>query len=237
MLDLYAKQWDGKFLQLNDYVISADEKTSIQARIRRHHTNPPCSGKPMKVEHEYSRGGAWTYLAAWDVHRAKIFGRCEFKSGIEPFDRLVDQVMSQAPYKTANRVFWITDNGSSHRGQPFIDRLQKKWPNAIAVHLPIHASWLNQVEIYFSIIQRKVLTPNDFSNLQAVEKRLLDFQTRYQEIARPFNWRFTRKDLKERIKLVSDHIIDQHPLVIPPDSITEESEPWAEIPETSYACV
>ena len=106
----------------DDYVICADEKTSIQARIRKHATAPPCSGKPMRVEHEYTRGGAWTYLAAWDVHRAKIFGRCEAKSGIKPFDRLVDQVMSQIPYKTVNRVFWIIDNGSSHRGQPFTER-------------------------------------------------------------------------------------------------------------------
>ncbi|MCW3987300.1 MAG: hypothetical protein NWE87_03180, partial [Candidatus Bathyarchaeota archaeon] len=83
-------------------------------------TRPP-SEKLMRVEHEYTRGGAWTYLAAWDVHRARIFGRCEEGSGIKPFDRLVDQVMLQAPYKTANRVFWIIDNGSSHRGQPSIE--------------------------------------------------------------------------------------------------------------------
>jgi len=124
------------------------------------------------------RAGAWCYLAAWDVHRARIFGRCEKRGGIEPFDRLVDEVMSKAPYKTANRVFWIIDNGSSHRGEPFIQRLEKRWPNAIAVHLPIHASWLNQIEIYFAIVQRKALTPNDFPNLEAVKKRLLDFQTR-----------------------------------------------------------
>ncbi len=209
-LDLYAKQWEGKPLEANDYVICADEKTSIQARIRKHKTTPPRSGKPMKVEHEYSRGGAWVYFAAWDVHNAKIFGRCEAKNGIEPFNRLVDQVMSQEPYKTAHRVFWIVDCGSAHRGKPFIDRLQIRWPNTIAVNLPIHASWLNQVEIYFSIVQQKVLTPNDFPNLQAVEKRLLDFQTRYQRIARPFKWKFTRKDLKDRLKSLCENSIEQH---------------------------
>jgi len=187
----------------------------------------------MKVEHEYTRAGAWTYLSAWDVHRAKIFGRCEKRSGIKPFDRLVNEVMSQAPYKTANRVFWIIDNGSSHRGKPFVERLQKKWPNAIAVHLPTHASWLNQIEIYFAIVQKKALTPNDFPHLQAVEKRLLDFQIRYQEVARPFSWKFTRKDLKERIKLVSDHIIEQCQAVISQDSIAEELPSWDEIQETS----
>ena len=105
VLDLYEEQWEGKPLEPDDYVICADEKTSIQARIRRHPTTAPSSREPMKVEHEYTRGGAWTYLSAWDVHRAKIFGRCEERSGIKPFDRLMDQVMSQAPYKTANRVF------------------------------------------------------------------------------------------------------------------------------------
>jgi hypothetical protein len=209
VLDLYANQWEGKSLKPTDYVICADEKTSIQARIRKHPTSAPCSGKPLKVEHEYTRGGALTYLAAWDVHRARIFGRCEAKSGIKPFGRLVDQVMSQAPYKTANRVFWIIDNGSSHRGHPSIERLKKKWENAIAVHLPIHASWLNQIEIYFAIVQKKVLTPNDFPNLDAVEERLMDFQIRYQKVARPFSWKFTRKQLKEKIKLVSEHVVKQ----------------------------
>jgi hypothetical protein len=209
VLDLYAGQWEGLPLRANDYVISADEKTSIQARIRKHPTTPPGPGEPMRVEHEYTRGGALVYLAAWDVHKAKVFGRCEAKSGIKPFDRLVDQVMSQKPYKKANRVFWIVDNGSSHRGQRCINRLQKKWSNVIVVHLPIHASWLNQIEIYFAIIQKKVLTPNDCINLGEVAKRLLGFQVRYEEVARPFSWKFTRQDLKEKIKLVSDHIVGQ----------------------------
>jgi hypothetical protein len=140
VLDLYDNQWEGEPLGPNDFVISADEKTSIQARIRKHPTGSPCPGEMMKIEQEYTRGGALTYLAAWDVRRAKIFGRCEPKSGIRPFNRLVDQVMSQPPYNTADRVFWIVDNGSSHRGQPFKERLQMKWKNAIGVHLPIHAS-------------------------------------------------------------------------------------------------
>ena len=149
----------------------------------------------MRVEHEYVRRGAWAYLAALHVHRAKVFGRCERKTGIAPFERLVEQVMRQSPYNEARRVFWIMDNGSSHRGAKCVARLQAKFPRLVPVHGPVHASWLNQIEIYFSIVQRKVLTPNDFGSLAAVEQRLLAFQDYYQAIAQPFAWTFTRRDL------------------------------------------
>jgi DDE superfamily endonuclease len=176
-------------------VISADEKTSVQARRRKQPTLPPAAARPMRVEHEYFREGAWTYLAAWDVHRAKVFGRCEVKNSIAAVDRLVSEVMSQAPYSTAHRVFWIMDNCSVHRGQKAVDRFRTKWPNAILVHTPIHASWLNQIEIYFSIVQRKVLTPNDLGSLPELQQRLLAFQTHYERTVSPFQWTFTRKNL------------------------------------------
>src|SRR4029450_13980538 len=130
----------------------------------------------MRVEHEYRRGGAWAYLAALDVHHARIFGRCESKNGIAPFDRLVEQVMTRPPYNDARRVFWIVDNCSAHRGCRAIQRLQDRYRQLVLVHAPIHASWLNQVEMYFSILQRKVLSPNDFASLDVLAERLLDFQ-------------------------------------------------------------
>jgi hypothetical protein len=196
ILDLYHRRWQGAPLGPRDYVLSADEKTSIQARKRKHPSLPPASGRPIYLEHEYTRCGAWAYIAAWDVHRAKLFGRCERKTGIAPFERLVAQVMRQQPYRSARRVFWIVDNGSSHRGKPAIDRLKAKWPNIVLVHTPVHASWLNQIETYFSIAQRKVLAPNDFPNLNALKDRLLRFQQRYQASAKPFRWTFTRRDLQ-----------------------------------------
>ena len=205
VLDLYQGLWDGIPLGSDEYVISADEKTSIQARSRRHATLPPKPGKSMRVEHEYKRGGSLSYLAAWDVHRARVFGRCEPQSGIAAFDRLVDELMSQEPYCSAKRVFWIVDNGSSHRGERSIMRLQQKWPNIVVVHLPVHASWLNQIEIYFSIIQRKVLTPNDFDSLEAVGQRLYDFQKRYEQIAKPFEWKFTRADLQRMLERLANY--------------------------------
>ncbi len=195
ILDLYAKQWEGKRLRWDEFVLCADEKTSIQARARKHPTSPPRPQCAARVEHEYERGGAWAYLAALDVHRAKVFGRCEKTTGIDPFGRLVAQVMTQPPYRDARRVFWIMDNGSSHRGTPCVRRLTEAFPNLLPVHGPVHASWLNQIEIYFSIVQRKALTPNDFSCLAEVEDRLLRFQDYYETMATPFDWRFTRDDL------------------------------------------
>jgi hypothetical protein len=103
--------------------------------------------------------------------------------------------MSVEPYSKAQRVFVIVDNGSAHRGKKSIKRLQGRYKNLILVHTPVHASWLNQAEIYFSIVQRKVLTPNDFADLDTLEQQLLAFGRRYQQIAQPFQWKFTRADL------------------------------------------
>ncbi len=205
VLDLYARVWDGKPLRDKDFVISADEKTSIQARCRCHPSLPAGTARMMRVSHDYHRRGAVAYLAAYDVHRATVFGRCEETTGIAPFTALVEQVMTQEPYASADRVFWVVDNGSSHRGKKAIDRLTTQFPNAVMVHTPVHASWLNQIEIFFSIIQRKVLTPNDFTDLDVVEKRLADFETRYNQAARPFTWKFTTSDLADLLTRLDQH--------------------------------
>lgn len=199
VLDLYAGIWEGGPLGVNDYILSADEKTCIQARGRCHPSTPPGPGEPMRVEHEYQRGGAVAYMAAWDVQAGGVIGRCEPTTGKAAFDRLVDQVMTQEPYCSAERVFFVVDNGSSHRGKKAVAELAERHPKAILVHLPTHASWLNQIEIYFSILQRKVLTPNDFADLAAVEQRLKDFAVLYNDTAVPFDWRFTRADLEARL--------------------------------------
>lgn len=205
VLDLYGGMWEGKPLGDNDFVVSTDEKTSIQARDRIHETLPPDQGRPMRVEFEYERRGALQYFGAWDVRRGKIMGRCEQTTGIEPFNRLVDQIMTQEPYASAERVFWVADNGSSHRGQASIDRLADKYPNAILVHTPVHASWLNQIEIYFSILQRKVISPNDFSDLAQIEARLKAFEDHYNAVATPFDWRFDKDDLDDLLRRIEAH--------------------------------
>jgi transposase len=205
VLDLYAGIWDGEPLGEDDYVICADEKTSIQARCRCHPALPPGKARAMRVEHDYKRGGALAYLAAWDVHRGQVTGRCEATTGIAPFARLVAQVMTAEPYASAGRVFWIADNGSSHRGTASIKRMTKAWPNAHLIHLPVHASWLDQAEIYFSVVQRKVLTPNDFTGPGQIRDRLTAFQARYNAVAKPFSWRFTRTDLDALLDRIDAH--------------------------------
>jgi len=206
VLDLYAGIWDGKPLGAGDYVICADEKTSIQARCRCHPTLPPGKARAMRVEHDYDRHGALAYLAAWDVHRGRIAGRCEDTTGIAPFARLAEQVMTSEPYASADRVFWIVDNGSSHRGAASVERMATAWPNAYLIHLPAHASWLDQAEIYFSVVQRKVLAPNDFTDLDQIRDRLAAFEIRYNAIARPFDWKFTRTDLNDLLRRIDTHV-------------------------------
>ncbi|MFF1651417.1 IS630 family transposase [Streptomyces sp. NPDC058240] len=210
VLDLYARTWQGKPLGTDEYVISADEKTSIQARCRCHPTLAPGQARAMRVNHTYGRGGALAYLAAYDVHHAQIFGRTEPRTGIEPFMNLVTQVMDQEPYASAKRVFWIVDNGSSHRGKRATDRLSAAFPNAVMVHTPVHASWLNQVEIYFSVVQRKVVSPNDFTDLAQVRDRIRAFEDRYNATAQPFQWKFTTSDLDDLLARLDRHTADHH---------------------------
>jgi len=211
VLDLYQGRWQGKLLHPGEFVICADEKPSIQARRRIHETLPPGPhSRGQRVEHTYERKGALTYLAALDIGRRggrcpRVVGRSEARGGIEPFDRLVRQVMTKEPYASARRVFWIVDNGSSHRGRKSVERLERRWPNLVLAHLPVHASWLNQLEIFFSIVQRKLLEPNDFDNLADVARTLNDFEHRWNEIAEPFDWRFTRGDLAALLDRLAAH--------------------------------
>jgi hypothetical protein len=196
VLDLYHRQWEGLPLGAEDFVLSADEKSQLQMRRRFHPTQAPRPGRPLRFEERYRRCGTCVYYAAWDVQRARLFGHVVDRGTIVTFDAFVAQVMATEPYCSAQRVFWVVDNGTIHRGQRACDRLRAQWPNLILVHLPVHASWLNQIEIYFSILQRKALTPDDFDSREALETRIYGFQEHYEQIAEPFNWCFTRDDLR-----------------------------------------
>jgi transposase len=212
VLDLYARCFDGAELGPDDYVISADEKSQLQALARCHPGLRPGPGRLSRVEFEYERGGTLAYMGAYDVHRARLIGSVAEKTGIVPFMGLAERVMSLEPYASASNVYWVVDNGSSHNGQRSVDRMTAAWPNARLVHLPIHASWLNQIEIVFSVIQRKVVKPADFADLAALADRLERFEDRYNHTARPFDWRFTSTDLATMVERLDAHRPREAPL-------------------------
>jgi hypothetical protein len=205
VLDLYAGLWCGEPLGPADYVISADEKT-MQVLQRCHPGQPAAPGYAQRVEFEYVRHGTVAYHAAWDVQRGRIFGLVVPNTCIATFTELLDLVMQQQPYHSAARVFWIVDGGSAHHPNTFPARLQAQYSNALAVALPTHSSWLNQIEIYFSIVQRKVLTPLDVRDGAHLTQRVLDFQNYYQQTARPFHWKFTSQALKARLEELRKHV-------------------------------
>jgi hypothetical protein len=209
VLDLYHREWEGEPLGDDDFVISADEKTQLQLRERRHPSTPPAPNRPIRVEHEYRRHGTCAYQAALDVHHARLFGHVVGRSTANEFDRLIAEIMQQPPYATARRVFLIVDNGAIHRGRASIGRLEGQWKNLRVIHLPIHASWLNQIEIYFSIVQRKAWMPDDCSSIEAAEARIMGFQRHYQAVARPFEWKFTREDLTNLLSKLTTSIPTQ----------------------------
>lgn len=204
VLDLYQRVWQGQPLGAHDYVLSTDEKSAIQVLERRHPTLPPRPGEPGRYEFEYKRDGTLAYLAALNVFTGHVYGSVQDTTGIEPFGNFVAFVMQQEPYASAERVFWIMDGGPSHHPSTAPARLQAAHANLIAVHLPTHASWLNQIEIYFSIVQRKALTPMDAPDKTAVTNRIMGFQEHYDRTAQPFHWKFTRADLQKRLQAIAD---------------------------------
>jgi hypothetical protein len=113
--------------------------------------------------------------------------------------------MTTEPYASAPRVYWVVDKGSPHNGKRSIERMRAAWPNVQLVHLPDHASWLNQIEVVFSVIQRKVVKPADFADLGALADRLCRFTERYNTTARPFDWRFTSRDLAAMLERLEAH--------------------------------
>jgi transposase len=213
VLDLYGRVFECTPLGPDDYVISADEKSQLQALARCYPELGVGPGRTRRVEFEYERGGTLCYLAAYDVHAARLFGSVAPKAGIVPFMELVERVMSLEPYASARNVYWIVDNGSSHNGQRSIDRMAAAWPNARLVHLPVHASWLNQIEVVFSVVQRKVVKPADFADLADLEDRLRRFEERYNATARPFDWRFTTSDLATLLQRLDAHRPDAQALL------------------------
>ncbi len=216
ILDRCQGWYGGEPLRPGDRILSFDAKPQINARRRLHRTLPAGRGKRIRYEHEYKREGSLALLTGLDVHTGQVFGSTPVTTGILPFMKLAARVMARPEYTNAPRVFVIAGNGSDHRGQAAIRRLAAAWPNAIMIHTPIHASWLNQVEIFFSVIQKKVVTPNDFGSLDQLSGTLLAFIDRYNQTAKPYSWKYTSADLHDLMKRISrheqEHAAQDHPL-------------------------
>jgi transposase len=202
ILDLYQGLFQGRPLRAREYILCFDQKTSIQARARVHVSVPPGPKRPQLVEHEYEREGALNLLALWDVHRGQAFGRCYARRGRAEVEAFLDEALARPPYDSARTNHLILDNCSSQHPSTFPTWIAQHHRSVQLHYLPTHASWLNQIEIFFSIVQRKALTPNNFRDLQLLAERLLEFVTFYNRTARPFAWNFTRDDLEERLKLL-----------------------------------
>ncbi len=202
ILNLYQGLFEDRGLRAREYVLCFDQKTSIQARARVHVNAPPGPKHPQLVEHEYDRQGALNFLALWDVHQARAFGRCYGRRGRAEVEAFLDEALAHPPYDSARTIHLILDNCSSQHPSTFPDWVTQHHHRVKLHYLPTHASWLNQVEIFFSIVQRKVLTPNNFRDLELLTERLLEFVAFYNRTARPFAWNFTRDDLEERLKLL-----------------------------------
>jgi len=204
VLELYHGRWQGQPLGLRDVVLSADELTQLQALSRSHPHVPPGPGKPGCYEFEYERHGTLCYLAFLDVISGRVYGETAAQNGIEPFDAAMAHCLQQERYRDAERVFLIVDNGCAHHPRTSPERIRAQHPHVTLVHLPVHASWLNQVELYFSILKRKALHPADFPDTEALKARIMRFQCRYNEAPQPFRWNYTRQDLAAHVQRLQE---------------------------------
>lgn len=175
-------------------VLSVDEKTSMQAKQRKHPDQGPRAGKWRRREFEYIRHGTASLFAALDVHSGEVLAEpipgkndsVNFCAFLDDIDRSVDPALT---------IHVVLDNGSSH-----VSKHTKAWfaahPRWVVHSTPPHASWVNQVELFFSILQRKVLANGDFTSRDDLIAKLLDFIADYDKTAKPFKWTYAADPLK-----------------------------------------
>jgi len=179
--DLYTRP-----LQLHEMVLCVDEKTSLQPRPRLSPTRPTQPGRPTQVEHEYQRKGALNLFAAFDTRSGRVYGRTaerkrqvEFIAFLEQLDREIP------PHITA--IHMVLDNVRMHHGKQ-VQAWLAKHPRFQFHFTPVHCSWMNQVEQWFGILQRKRLAIADFTDKAALAERLEAFLAEWNEHAHPFAW-------------------------------------------------
>lgn len=192
-------------LQRKIWVVCVDEKTSIQARERIDLPRPAGPGRPVRVASRYKRRGALQLFGALSVADGKVYGCCRARRRFVDFQALVQTgIVPEATARGVREIRLILDNGPTHAPKQlegWLARQQREqnWPFTVTVAwLPKYASWLDQIEIWFSILQRKVLTPNHFENLGALSQRIMDFIAHYDESAQPLNWSYTVAKFNEK---------------------------------------
>lgn len=205
VLELYHRRWQGQPLGPRDVVLCGDEMTNLQALERHHRGLPPAPGRRGRYEFEYERHGTVCYLAFLEVFTGWVYGEVTERNGIAPFEAALGRYLQQERLATAERVFLIVDNGGAHHPNTSPARLRQQFPQLEVVHLPTHASWLNQIEIYFSIVRRKALTPLNFPSKAALQERLGSFQGHYNRRATPFTWNYTQEQLAQRLEKFAAH--------------------------------
>jgi hypothetical protein len=203
-LDLYRGLWQGEPLGPKDRVLCADEMPGIQALRRIHPPLTAGPGRKARHEFEYERLGTLCYHVFLNVFTGRVYGQVHPSTGIEPFQETLTGLLQQPEYADAERIFLVLDNGSSHHPSTSPARLRALDDRLVTAHLPTHASWLNQVEIFLSIFSRKALRPADFQSLGELRDRIYRFTACYNGEARPFNWKFTPEKLKQYLERLAE---------------------------------
>jgi transposase len=198
ILDLYTRR-----LEVHERVLSLDEKTSLQPRPRTVGTRPAQPGLvPVHVEHEYERKGALQLLAAFDTRTGEVMGILRRRKRQAEFIELLQKIDSETP-NSITIIHLICDNLSVHKGKQ-VQAWLKKHPRFQMHFTPVHCSWMNQVEQWFSILQRKRLTAPNFADLEMLEERVLSFIAEWNEHAHPFQW--TPKSFKKVLAKVDSNL-------------------------------
>lgn len=180
--DLYTRP-----LGAHERVLSLDEKTSIQPRPRTEPTRPARpDGVPVHVEAEYTRIGALNLLAAFDTRSGEVIGICRRRKRMVEFIELLDEIDRRTP-ESVTAIHLVCDNVITHRG-----KLVRAWlaahPRFRMHHTPVHCSWMNQIEQWFSILQRKRVGVANFASLADLEDKIIRFIGEWNEVAHPFAW-------------------------------------------------
>jgi transposase len=188
------------------WVVCTDEKTSIQARKREQPTKPAGPGHPVHITPRYERKGALQLFAGLSVADGHVYGMCRNRKRFVDFQAfLLSVIIPEALRRGVHTLALILDNGPTHAPKQLEQWLAKEaqargWSLKIQVYgLPKNASWLDQIEIWFSILQRKLLNPNDFESLQSLERAIRSFIRYCNRTAKPIQWTYTVEKLEQKL--------------------------------------